>query len=198
MTRIPDQFVGWADLHHPTEVHDRDPVGDEPGERQVVGDEQDADAPPLTQVEHHPQDAAPERHVEHRHRLVRDEHVRRERHGARDGDPLALAARQLVGEPVPVPRGWSQPRVVERLIDAFGALPAGADGMHREGLGNLVGDAPSRVEALVRVLEDDLDAPPVVTQPAAADAGDIRALEQHLATGDGCQPHEGPPGGRLA
>ena len=198
MARVPDQLGRGPDLHHPAEVHDGDPVGDEPRERQVVGDEQDADTAALAQLEHHPQDAAPERDVEHRHRLICDQHVRAERHGTRDRDTLPLAARQLVGELVAETCRRAQTCVVERLVDPRGPLPVGADGVDRQWLGHLIADAAPRIEALVGVLEDDLDAPSIVAQGAAADARDITALEQHLATGDGRQPDQGAPGGRLA
>ena len=38
--RAADDPLGRSDLHDPAEVHHRDPVGDDPRQRQVVGDEQ--------------------------------------------------------------------------------------------------------------------------------------------------------------
>ena len=103
MVRVLDDLLGRSDLHDPTEVHDRDPVGDDPGERQVVGDEQVRQPALLAQVEHQPQELRPDRDVEHRHGLVGDDELGSHRQGTGDDDPLALAAGQLV-------------RVAERVV----------------------------------------------------------------------------------
>ena len=117
VVRPVDDRVGRADLHDLAQVHDRDPVGDDPRQRQVVGDEQVGEAALLAQVEHEPQELRPDRDVEHRDRLVRDDEIRAQDDAAGDDDPLALAAGQLVreaervlarpaaGRPLRAPRG---------------------------------------------------------------------------------------------
>ena len=49
------------------------------------------------------------------------------------------------------------------------------------------------VEALVRVLEDDLDASPVVAQGRPGHGAHVPVLEPHAARGDGREPHDGRP-----
>ena len=65
-----------ADLDDPAEVHDRDPVAEELRGGQVVGDVDVAEAQLLLEVEHQLQDLGPHAHVEHRDRLVGDQHAR--------------------------------------------------------------------------------------------------------------------------
>ncbi len=91
-------------LHDPAEVHDRDPVGDVPDHRQVVRDEQVGQAELLLQVLQQVDDAGLDRHVQRRHRLVEDQHLRPQRERAGDADALPLAAGELVRVPVAVLR----------------------------------------------------------------------------------------------
>ena len=76
VARRADDRLGRADLHDLAEVHHRDPVGDDPGQRQVVGDEQVGQPALRAQVEHQPQQLGPDRDVEHRDRLVGDDDAR--------------------------------------------------------------------------------------------------------------------------
>jgi len=62
-----------------------------------VGDHQDRHPSAPAKAVQQRQDAGPDGDVEHRHGLVGHQEVQLEREGCRDGDPLALAARQLVG-----------------------------------------------------------------------------------------------------
>ena len=96
VARRADDLLGRADLHDLAEVHDGDPVGEHPGERQVVGDEQVGQAALLAQVEHQAQELGPDRHVEHRHGLVGDDELRVHDQRPGDHDALALAAGELV------------------------------------------------------------------------------------------------------
>ena len=77
------------------EVHHRDPVGDHPGDRQVVGDEQDRHAQLAAQAADEVEHGCGQRHVQRAGRLVAQQH--RRRHDRRPGqrDPLALTAGQL-------------------------------------------------------------------------------------------------------
>ena len=89
---------------------------------------------------------------------------------ARDDDPLALAARELVrvaeGEVGSGPQAGGLER---RHHPRLALARAGRDDLlDLERLGHEVVDRLLRVERLVRVLEDQLDAAPVVAQPAAA------------------------------
>ena len=107
VARRPDDLLRRPDLHDLAEVHDGDPVGDDPGDRQVVGDEQVGQAPLAPQVEHQAQELGADRDVEHRDRLVGDDELRVHDQRPGDDDPLALAAGQLVRVAAPrsPPRG---------------------------------------------------------------------------------------------
>ena len=160
VARRSDHRLRRPDLHDLAEVHHGDPVGDDPGERQVMGDEQVREPAFAPQVEHQPQQLGPDRDVEHRDRLVRHDELRVHHQGAGDDHALALPARELVriAEGV-VPR---QPGRLQRRLDA--CLAVGrirGQPVDLERLGDEVVDRLLRVERLVRVLEDDLDASPV-------------------------------------
>ncbi len=77
-------------------VHDDQPVGDVPGAGDVVGDVQDGHALLVAQLRHQVEQPDPDRHVQHRDRLVGQDQLRP--HGQRLGeaDPLPLAAAELV------------------------------------------------------------------------------------------------------
>ena len=82
-----------------------------------------------------------------------------------DDDALALAARQLVRVAAGEVGRRAQPGRLERRDDLGVALgSAVADAVDGERLGHEVEDRLLRVQRLVRVLEDELDPPPVVPQ----------------------------------
>ena len=122
VARRADDRLGRPDLHDLAEVHDRDPVGDDPGQRQVVGDEQVGQPALAAQVEHQPQQLGPDRHVEHRDGLVGDDDLGIHDQRPGDDDPLALAAGQLVREADGESRGRAQAGRLERGDDLRLAL----------------------------------------------------------------------------
>ena len=75
MPRVVEQLLGRPLLDDPPEVHDRDAVGDVPGQPEVVRDDEDRDAGLADQPEHQLQDLAAHRGVEARDRLVGDEQL---------------------------------------------------------------------------------------------------------------------------
>jgi hypothetical protein len=81
-------------------VHHDQPVRHVPRAGEVVGDVEDGHAFGVAQLGHQVEQADPDRHVEHRDRLVGQDQLRP--HGQRLGeaDPLPLAAAQLVREPL--------------------------------------------------------------------------------------------------
>ena len=101
-------------LDDAAEVHDRDAVAQRPRQAHVVGDEEQAEPAGLLELHQQVQHLCAHRHVERRHRLVADEPFRVGRQRRGDRDALALAAGQLVREPVPVALRRVQAGVVER------------------------------------------------------------------------------------
>jgi hypothetical protein len=89
--------LGRALLDDAAQVHHGQPVGDVPGEAEVVGDDQDGQAEVADQAEQQGQDLTPDRGVEAGHGLVGDQHARLQGQCPGDHHPLALAAGQLVG-----------------------------------------------------------------------------------------------------
>ena len=102
------------------EVHDRDPVGDVADDREVVGDEEIGEAERLLELDEQVQHLRLDRDVERRHRLVGDDELRLQDERARDPDPLALAAAELVR--VAVERVGAEADALEHVDDAVGAL----------------------------------------------------------------------------
>ncbi len=156
--------LAGADLAELAQVHHRDPVADLLDQGQVVGDEQVGQAQlaaqPLEEVEHLRLD----QHVQGGDRLVADEQRRLKGDGARDGDPLRLAAGQLARVALGVP-GRVEADQVEQLVDALaaGGAAAGVVGDQR-----FLDDGPHLplgVEGAERVLEHELQ---VLAAPAAA------------------------------
>ena len=77
-------------------VHDEHLVGDVAGAREVVRDVEEREVAILLEREHQVQDPDPDRDVEHRGRLVGEDHARLDRERAGDRDALALSAGELV------------------------------------------------------------------------------------------------------
>ena len=98
------ELLGRRQLDELPEVHHRDPVAHVADDAEIVGDEEirqlELVLELLEQVDHLRLD----RDVERRHRLVGDDQLRPQRERARDADPLALAAGELVREAVVVLR----------------------------------------------------------------------------------------------
>ena len=189
--------VAAADLHDLAEVHHGDPVGHVADDGQIVSDE-DVREPELPlqrleQVDHLRSD----RDVERGDRLVEDEQLRVQRERARDADPLTLAARELVREPVRVLRAQSDR--LEELVHAPALLPpALGDPVDLERLGDDVADGQARVERRVRVLEHDLQLAPVFAHLAALEARDVVPVHDDLPRGRLDQLEDRPCEGGLA
>jgi hypothetical protein len=129
-----DHRPGGALLDDPAQVHDRDAVGEVGRGREVVGDHEDAEVGLLAQPGQQGQDPGPYRHVQHRRRLVGDQQLRLQHQAGGDGDPLALAARQLVRVAVEVQVRRGQPRPFQRIPGALAALGAVTDAVDDERL----------------------------------------------------------------
>ena len=156
------------ELDRLAEVHHHHPVGDVPHDVEVVRDE-DVGQPELPlQVLQQVEDLRLDRDVQRRDRLVAEDQLRVDRQRARDADPLTLAARELVREPVVVLR--VQTDDLEQLLDAPLALRRRADAVELERLADDEADALARVERRVRVLEDHHHVPPQRAHLAAARA----------------------------
>src|SRR5205823_5084476 len=132
---------------------------------------------------------------ERRHRLVGDDELRPQHECARDPDPLALAAAELMR--VALQRLRPEPDALEHVGDSVRALVAwyAVDG---EAFADEIADAHARVERAHRVLEDDLHVAPRRLQRPARERGHVAALERDRAGGGLDQPQQRAPERRLA
>ena len=102
MLRVHVQLVAVGELDGLAEVHHHHPVGDVAHDVEVVGDEDVREPELFLQVLEQVEDLRLNRDVERRDGLVAEDELRVDRERAGDADPLALAAGELVREPVVV------------------------------------------------------------------------------------------------
>jgi hypothetical protein len=143
------------------------------------------------------QDPGPYRHVQHRRRLVSDQQLRLQHQAGGDGDPLALAAGQLMRVAVEVQVGRGQPRPFQRVPGALAALGAVAHPWMASG-SSMWRDPESGVERLVGVLVDQLHVPAQLPQRLGGQMGNVFTLEAQRPRGRFQHAQHGPRGGRLA
>jgi hypothetical protein len=201
--RAQDHLVGRAVLDDLPPVHHHDPGREVPRGGQVVGDVQQREvALPLQPVEQ-VEDLQPDRDVQHRHRLIGQQHLGARGERAGDRHPLPLPPGQLVR---PGPGDLVLRREVHRpqQLVHVGVQPGpGMAGMQHQGRPRqVVPHGVHRVQRRERILEDQLDPPAVPAQRAPAPPGGP-AVEQHLAAGGAEQPpdrahHRGLAGAALA
>ena len=178
MRRLLVDLVLRPDLDDLAEVHDGDAVGDVADDRQVVRDEDVRQAEVALERLEQVHDLRADRDVERGHRLVEDDQLRVERERARDADALALAARELVREPVRML--GREADGAQQLVDALLALVAAVAAVDAQRLADDVAHGHARVQRRVRVLEDDLHLAPHVAHLAAVERRDVAAVEEDL------------------
>src|SRR5581483_1991656 len=194
--RLDVQVVARADLDRAAEVHDHHAIRDVPHDVQVVGDEDVGEAELALQVLQQVEDLRLHGDVERGHRLVADDQLRVDRERARDADALALAAGELVREPVEVL--GVQADDLEQLLDAALALGLGTDAVDVERLRDDRADALPRVQRRVRILEDHHHLAPHRPHLRTVEVRDVAALEDDLAAGRLEEPGDAARHRRLA
>ena len=115
--------------------------------------------------------------------------------GARDRDPLALAAAELVREARNGVAGKAHQ--LEQLLHPLAPLAPRHQVVDLERLADELADCVARVERRYRVLENDLHVPAQRRQVVGRELGEILALEADRAGGRPVEIEDGPPGGRL-
>ena len=165
MAGIAKQHLAVRLLHHHAEVHDGNLVADVLHHRQIVRDEQERQVQILLQVAQQVQDLGLNRDIQRRDGFVADDEVGLQRQCPGDADALALAARELMGEQVPLV--GTQPHQREQLRDPFLAFRGAALLLHVERTPDDVAGRLAGVERRVRVLKDDLHPAAYVEQRLA-------------------------------
>ena len=169
MQRRRVQRLRRRDFHHLAEVEHDDAVAQVLDDVEIVRDEQHRQAEALAQVGQQVDHLRLDRHVERRHRLVGDDELRLDRERARDADALALAAGELVRKAPRVLGREADER--QQLGDPRLARAARVQAVRRQRLVQRVADAPARIQARVRVLEDDLQAAAIGAHARAPTSG---------------------------
>src|ERR1700675_189531 len=113
---------GGAALHDPARAHDDQLVGQRLDDAEIVADEEVGEAVANLQLAEEIDDLGLHRYVEGRGRLVEDDQLRAKDDGARDGDALALAARELMR--VAVAGGGIEAHLEQDLVHEGAALLA--------------------------------------------------------------------------
>ncbi len=158
MARRAEQLGLGRELDQPAQVHHAHVVGHVAHHDQVVRDEQAGESALALQIHHQVEHLGLHGDVERRRRLVADEEFGAGRDRARDRDALALAARELVRKLAHVHALEAHRR--EQSGHVLGRLGGRHQPLLEQRFGDDVRDAPARVEAGVRILEDHLHAPP--------------------------------------
>ena len=107
-------------------------------DREVVGDEDDADLELLAERHQQLQDLVLDRHVERSRRLVAEDQLRLERERDRDHHPLLHPAGELVRIGVVAPRGIRDAYLPHQLERALARAPSAVVEPHERALGDLV------------------------------------------------------------
>ena len=148
---------------------------------QIVGDEEIGEAEPLLQLLEQVDDLALDRDVEGGDGLVADDDARIDGQRPGDADPLALAARQLVG--IAQRHVGEEPDDLQQLGDPVVNLRLGQDAVHADRLGDDLAHRHARIEGGIGVLEDDLHLLAHGDHLLAVERRQIHALEADLAAG---------------
>src|SRR5581483_7438731 len=196
--RILVDRLGRPDLDDPPQVHDRDPVAEELRSRQVMGDVQVREVEVALQREHELEDLRADAHVEHRHRLVRDEQHRVQDDRPGNDRPLLLAPGEIRRVFVHELLRGRQTDPLERLGDAEQQLPFVLDEpVNLQRMADGLRDRHRRVERRVRILEDDLHPPAHEPPVVLAQPGDLAPLELDTPGGRRHETEQGAAQRRL-
>src|SRR6056297_4005798 len=152
--RVVEELTAGGQLHHTTQIHHRDAVGDVLDHTQVVGDKQIGNTELFLQVLQQVHDLCLNGHVQGGNRLVTDHKARVQRQGTGDIDALALATGELVGKALGMHR--LQAYQLQQLIYSVFYLFRFHFSVYHHGLGDNITDAMARVQGRIGVLKDDL------------------------------------------
>jgi hypothetical protein len=181
------QLARWAGFSDLAEIQHDGRLAELADHGEVVRDKQVRELMLISQSLDQRQDAGLGRHVKSACRLIENERLGPDRQSTSDGNSLPLPTRQLVREPVR--ESGLQRDLLEEFLNATRYLAPGDNPVGREDLRDRGADLHSRIKAVVGVLEDDLDIPPVRLQTPAAETQHVMPLKDNFA-GDGrAKPH---------
>ena len=160
VTRRADYLSGWADFYDPAEVDHSDAISVVRRDGKVVSDHEHSYGHVVPKSVEYLKHLSPDGDVQHGHWLIRDNNHGIHYQRCRDRNPLPLAARQLVREPIKEQLGRIEAHLPQRCSREILALDTTmADPVRPQ---RLVDDGPhplARVERFVGVLVDELHLP---------------------------------------
>ncbi|KAI1693436.1 hypothetical protein Ddc_22834 [Ditylenchus destructor] len=157
MTRRGEDLRGGALLHNAAALQHQHAIRHGAHHREVVGHEQRRDAALAAQPLQQRQHLRPQRHVQCGHGLVQHQQIRLHHQRPRNRDALTLSTGELVRE-APQRRGIESDLLQQIDGPRLRDLRIERGPQQVQGLGEDALDTPSRVEAAVGILEDDLHA----------------------------------------
>lgn len=187
--RGAENGISCAVFYDFSALHDGDVVRDVVDHREVMGDEEHADAHIMRELGEEVEDLALDGDIERGDRLIRQEKCGAWSNGACNGDALALAAGELVRVFEHVLR--AEANALHKLGNGVFLFFAGELGAGTEGLCQGAEDAHARIEGGVRVLEDHLEVRTAFPDFARGECGKVGAVEDDTAGGEGLQLHDG-------
>ena len=177
MLGVQKNVLNRTVLNDFTAIHDRNRIGDVPGQTEVVGDDKRGQPDVLLQSQEKRQDLAAHRSVEGGHRFVGNEHIGLECQRAGNNNALALPAGKLLRDGLEevLPGGQL------RSFQAFAHPRPFVTGelLHAQAFGDGLIDRARRVQRSRRVLQNHLHVAPESAQTALG-ARQGFALEQKL------------------
>jgi len=150
-------LLTWPVLDDPSTEEDEDPIGQEAGRSQIVGDQEDRELASPLEFREKLEDPHPNRNVEHRCGLVCDEKVGVDGKGSCNRHPLPLPSGKLVGMAIDEVFGWLQtngPQQVKCLGPDVALLD---ETMTKERASQVMFDVVGGIKRPERILKDHLN-----------------------------------------
>src|SRR5215207_4981780 len=190
------QRLGRPRLDDAAEVHHRDTLRDLANHRQVVGDEQIGESPLALQVGQQVEYLRLHRNVERRDGFVAHDEAGLHRQRARDADPLALAAGELVRISTRI--AGVEADLLEQRRDSAADLGAGGETMDFDAFRDRGTDRHPGIEAAVGILENDLHPATKLAQRRPIEREHVGPLEHRRTRRRLLQPDDRASHRRLA
>lgn len=154
MVRVGKEVFGRADFDEGAVLHDRNPVGEAPSDRQVMGDEEVGQVEVSFELNQKVEDRGLHRYVQGRGRLVEHDELRIEKQRSGEHDALGLTAAEFMGTTVEQVGIKFQP--LQELVNSVLAFSPATVRMDALGFVELPPHALSRAERQQRILEHHL------------------------------------------
>src|SRR5579875_660583 len=165
MLRLLNDRLTRPALDHLTRVHHQRLLSEVARTGDVVRDKEQGQTFLIFQAQHQVENVQADRHIEHRHRLVGQQHLRASRQGARDSHTLALPTTELMGILLNKLLGGTQADAIEQSQHLLRHLSVSMRmTVNAQRTAELITDIMHRVQGREGVLKDQLHMTAVCTQ----------------------------------